>query len=239
MDRFLKALVVDDDETDANLTRDQLVEVGYNVLVRYDAETALEHLTAEEAKYDLLILDVKMPTLDGITLAKRLRSYNVKTPILFLSGHLENGTRKLILGMTAVDYLEKPASINQLASKAMDLIATWQVYAEIGAIKNSVEALTIAVRETMVSRSHLSAEIDRKRMREAQVYAIVEEATEPEKLYGRTRKNRFVQVIAGLLLVVISSVVGLVFYNHQGVIEVKSDIRLITVAIQSIEKKIQ
>ncbi len=103
-----KILVVDDNETNVEIITHILLEAGYEVVVAYDGEYALE--LADALELDLILLDILLPGISGLEVAKKLTSEE-KTkhiPILFLSAL--NETRDIVRGFEtgAIDYITKP-----------------------------------------------------------------------------------------------------------------------------------
>jgi DNA-binding response OmpR family regulator len=105
-------LYVEDDETIAYLTRDNLELRGYTIDHVPDGRQALEHFRSNI--YDLCLVDIMLPELDGYTLAMEIRKLNSSVPILFLTAKslTEDKIRGLTLG--ADDYITKPFSIDEL-----------------------------------------------------------------------------------------------------------------------------
>ncbi len=106
---------VEDDSTLAFLTKDNLEQRGYTVTHIEDGETAWE--TFKSADFDLCILDVMLPKLDGFSLAKHIRSMNDSIPILFLTAKTMREDKLEGLTLGGDDYLTKPFSIEELVLK--------------------------------------------------------------------------------------------------------------------------
>ncbi|TGK83181.1 response regulator [Leptospira noumeaensis] len=112
-----KILVVDDNETNIEIITHILLGQGYEVAVAYDGEYALE--LAEALDFDLILLDILLPGLSGLDVAKQLlvmdRSKN--TPILFLSAL--NETSDIVKGLEtgAVDYITKPFQESEILAR--------------------------------------------------------------------------------------------------------------------------
>jgi two-component system response regulator MprA len=102
----MRVLLVDDDRELAEYVRRGLEEEGYDVTVRFDGSAGLD--TAERTAFDILVLDVMMPFLDGFEVTRRFRRLDVRTPILLLTARdaPEDVVRGLDAG--ADDYLTKP-----------------------------------------------------------------------------------------------------------------------------------
>lgn len=112
-------LVVEDEKRLANLVRRALEEEGHVVDVSYDGAEALE--MAEGTDYDLLVLDLMLPHVDGIELCRRLRSAGKDTRILMLTARDAVEDRVLGLESGADDYLVKPFSFAELLARVKAL----------------------------------------------------------------------------------------------------------------------
>lgn len=108
-------LYVEDDVTLSFVTRDNLQLNGYDVDFCGDGVTALEMV--EKKAYDICILDVMLPRMDGFTLATMIRETNQQVPILFLTARSAKEDRITGLRLGADDYLTKPFSIEELVLK--------------------------------------------------------------------------------------------------------------------------
>jgi UDP-3-O-[3-hydroxymyristoyl] N-acetylglucosamine deacetylase len=117
-------LVVDDDERVRSSVGDVLRDEGYRVLTAVDGLEAVDAVTAEGP--DLVLLDVWMPELDGIEVLSRIRESRPRLPVVIVSGHgnVETAVKATRLG--AVDFIEKPFSIEALLEcvhRALDVSA--------------------------------------------------------------------------------------------------------------------
>lgn len=110
-----KLFYVEDDETLSFVTKDHLEMNGYAVYHFADGESALEGFI--NGNYDLCILDVMLPKMDGFQLAKEIRRRNIDIPILFLTAKALKEDRIEGLRLGADDYISKPFSIEELILK--------------------------------------------------------------------------------------------------------------------------
>lgn len=110
-----KILYVEDDEALSLLTKDLLEEQKFEVVHSADGMSALKIF--KELKFDLCILDVMLPKLDGFELAKKIRQLNSEIPILFLTAKQlpEDKVKGLQIG--GDDYITKPYNIDELLLK--------------------------------------------------------------------------------------------------------------------------
>ena len=109
-----KILYAEDDETLAFLTKDNL-EQYYDVIHCDDGEMALNAFKKDT--FDICILDIMMPKMDGFELAENIRKTNSEVPIIFLSAKTLKEDRIKGLRLGADDYLVKPFSIEELLLK--------------------------------------------------------------------------------------------------------------------------
>ena len=116
----MRVLVVDDDRKLAHMVRRELEEQGYAVDVANDGEEGLAF--AEGGPYDLILLDVVMPGLDGMTVCRRLRERKVNTPVLMLTARDGVADRVGGLDSGADDYLVKPFNFRELGARVRALL---------------------------------------------------------------------------------------------------------------------
>jgi DNA-binding response OmpR family regulator/HPt (histidine-containing phosphotransfer) domain-containing protein len=111
----MKALVIEDDRATGDILADALSCHRWIVERAWDGEAGLELTDSHE--YDLILLDIGLPKIDGITLCKRLRSKGCQTPILLLTG--QNSTEAQIAGLDAGadDYVTKPFNLEVLLAR--------------------------------------------------------------------------------------------------------------------------
>jgi len=115
MEKKTRILYVEDDTTLSFVTRDNLELKGYSVDSCEDGVQALEMFGKQI--YDLCILDVMLPKMDGFTLAGKIREKNSDIPILFLTARSTKEDRIYGLQLGADDYITKPFSIEELVLK--------------------------------------------------------------------------------------------------------------------------
>ncbi|RDC65383.1 response regulator transcription factor [Adhaeribacter pallidiroseus] len=105
-------LLVEDDENLSFLIQDNLEQQGYTVQLCRDGATALQAFARQT--FDLCILDVMLPVLDGFTLAQEIRKINTRVPILFLTAKAQPEDRIQGLRLGADDYVTKPFRLEEL-----------------------------------------------------------------------------------------------------------------------------
>jgi DNA-binding NtrC family response regulator len=110
-----KVLLVDDEKDFLEVMAERMAARGIEVSTASSAAEAIR-LTEKES-FDAIIVDLMMPEMDGIEALKLLKKEKPESQVILLTGHatLEKGIEAMKLG--AVDFLEKPADINQLTNK--------------------------------------------------------------------------------------------------------------------------
>jgi len=110
-----KILIVDDDKTIAELISDVLEDENFQTVICSNGEFAL-HEIEKNNDFDLIILDIMMPQMDGLELCKKIRDY-VSCPILFVTAKSRTLDAMLGLEMGADDYIFKPFVIEELVAR--------------------------------------------------------------------------------------------------------------------------
>jgi DNA-binding NtrC family response regulator len=112
----MKLMLVDDEERFLETTKKLLSRKGYNVLTATSGSEALDKLIMENVH--VVILDVKMPGMDGVATLKAIKSRYPLVEVIMLTGHatVESAVDGLKSGAT--DYLMKPADLDELIRKA-------------------------------------------------------------------------------------------------------------------------
>ncbi|NSC22476.1 response regulator transcription factor [Streptomyces albus subsp. chlorinus] len=113
-------LVVDDEPAVRDALRRSLSFEGYETLLAADGAEALDQVTAHEP--DLVVLDILMPRMDGLTAARRLRAAGRRVPILMLTARDTVGDRVTGLDAGADDYLVKPFELDELLARVRALL---------------------------------------------------------------------------------------------------------------------
>jgi two-component system alkaline phosphatase synthesis response regulator PhoP len=113
-------LLVEDEEHLHEALKLNLEMEGYEVDSAYDGGGALKQI--QSAHYDLIILDIMLPSLDGFSITERMRLNNNQTPILILSAKNTSSNRVQGLKLGADDYLTKPFNLEELLLRVAKLI---------------------------------------------------------------------------------------------------------------------
>ncbi|MFF2461354.1 response regulator transcription factor [Streptomyces mirabilis] len=115
-----RILIVDDEPAVREALQRSLAFEGYDTQVAVDGADALEKATAYQP--DLVVLDIQMPRMDGLTAARRMRGAGTTTPILMLTARDTVGDRVTGLDAGADDYLVKPFELDELFARVRALL---------------------------------------------------------------------------------------------------------------------
>ena len=113
-------LVVEDEENLHEALKLNLEMEGYNVSSSFDGADALKQI--QSAHFDLIILDIMLPSLDGFAITESVRLQHIETPILILSAKNTSANRVQGLKFGADDYLTKPFNLEELLLRVSKLL---------------------------------------------------------------------------------------------------------------------
>ena len=113
-------MIVEDERRLSNIIKKGFVEDGFAVDQAFDGEEGL--YLAEGEQYDLIVLDIMLPKMDGLQLCRELRKKNIKTPILVLTAKSTTEDKVAGLDSGADDYITKPFSFVEFRSRVHALI---------------------------------------------------------------------------------------------------------------------
>ena len=115
----MRLLVVEDEKDLCDTIAKVLYDSGYEVDTCYDGEEALDYILTEE--YDLIVLDLNLPGMDGMDILKELRQKNEETKVLILSARSQIVDKVEGLDAGANDYMEKPFHLQELEARIRSL----------------------------------------------------------------------------------------------------------------------
>ena len=113
-----RVLVVDDEPAMRELLSQTLALAAYDVDTTPDAEAALEMLRKPSRPYDLLIADLKMPGMDGLSLIRRIRDMGSAVPIIIITGFSTKGSAIDAVNLGVSGYLTKPFRVHEVLAAA-------------------------------------------------------------------------------------------------------------------------
>ena len=116
----MRILIIEDEHRLSNVVKKGLVEEGFAVDQAFDGEEGL--YLAESESYDLIILDLMLPKIDGIEVCRQLRKKKIRTPILMLTAKTTTEDKVVGLDSGADDYLTKPFAFTELKARIQALL---------------------------------------------------------------------------------------------------------------------
>jgi len=115
-------LIAEDEEPLRTLAAQLLSELGYTVLLASDGEEALRIYRDPGVQIDLMLLDIVMPRMSGRQVYEAIRKQGSKTPAIFISGFVPEGTRANYGADLNAPLIQKPYSIGDLGRKVRDVL---------------------------------------------------------------------------------------------------------------------
>ena len=116
----MRILIIEDEHRLSNVVKKGLVEEGFAVDQAFDGEEGL--YLAESESYDLIMLDLMLPKIDGIEVCRQLRKKKIRTPILMLTAKTTTEDKVVGLDSGADDYLTKPFAFTELKARIQALL---------------------------------------------------------------------------------------------------------------------
>ncbi len=124
-----RVLIVEDEQHIAELLQDNLLDEGYESARAHDGEEALDRLRG--GSFDLILLDVRLPGIDGFEVCRRLRARGDFTPVLFLTARRDPDSRVQGLAIGGDDYLAKPFHLAELLARVRGMLRRRAWYARL------------------------------------------------------------------------------------------------------------
>ena len=134
-----KILIVDNDDGLIHFLSRLFVKQGYEVASTTDGTTALRRLAEEP--FDAVLLDYRMPGLDGLETLTAVKQAHIKTPVIIMTAHGTTETAIQAMKLGAYDYLLKPFDTEELRKIVADAIAVSRVMKEVVSVAGSATAL--------------------------------------------------------------------------------------------------
>ncbi|APJ03136.1 response regulator [Silvanigrella aquatica] len=153
-----------DDEKDILESLQQILEMdNYTVLITERASKALEILKSEEI--DIIVTDLAMPEMDGLTLSKEIRQINQFIPIVFVSGHIAREHAKKFMELGVTDFVDKPFTIDTLLLAIDRALQSKSLWKEILKISRACFKTFVYIQkmESLLLNTELEAEILKER----------------------------------------------------------------------------
>jgi DNA-binding response OmpR family regulator len=147
-----KILIIEDDRNIAQLLDLHLKDMGYSVTLAYDGTEGLNEAVSK--RYDLIILDIMLPGIDGLEICRRVRSGSRYTMIFMITCKSSELDRVLGLEIGADDYLTKPFSIRELLSRVKALFRRME----------AIRAASAEGKEKTLSAGNLFIDLERRKV---------------------------------------------------------------------------
>jgi DNA-binding response OmpR family regulator len=174
-----KILVVEDEREIARLVEIQLRDEGWEVTVCHDGPSGLAAATS--GKFDLVVLDLMLPGVDGLEVCRRIRAASEYLPILMLTARSSELDRVLGLEIGADDYLTKPFSVRELVARVKAILRREEALADRTPMSRiEVGELTVDLDRRQVTRGEKEIELTAK---EFDLLAFF--AAHPGRVYSR------------------------------------------------------
>jgi len=141
-------LVIEDEPTITEFLKTGLAYEGYEVVVAPDGKTGLDRARGRE--FDLIILDIMLPDIDGFEICRRIRAAGITAPILMLTAKKEISDRVTGLDMGADDYMTKPFSFDELLARMRALLRRAGHKLESSELRTSDIVLNTDTREIFI-----------------------------------------------------------------------------------------
>lgn len=172
----MEILVVEDEVGLAQHISRTLIEAGHEATVCHDGETALGE--AEAKHYDLIVLDIMLPGMDGFEVLRRLRTAKQATRVIILTARGEVSDRVTGLDLGADDYLAKPFSMQELLAR---VCALGRRFPESAPIKLQVGDLVLNLADRKLYRGGRQIELSARELTLLRVLM-----REPGRIFSRT-----------------------------------------------------
>jgi DNA-binding response OmpR family regulator len=177
-------LIVEDDYDIVELIDIHLQDIGCNLKKVYNGKHGLEAALSES--FDLIILDIMLPEMDGIEICRTLRAKNIKSPIVMLTAKAEEIDKVLGLEIGADDYITKPFSIREFIARIKALLRRSEMHAQA---YTSASNHIISFKNLEIDREKKKVSLDGQRIdlsrKEFELLTLL--ASNPGKSYSRTR----------------------------------------------------
>jgi DNA-binding response OmpR family regulator len=172
----MRILVVEDEARLARHVTSALTEAGHDPVMIRDGETALGE--AEQTSFDLIVLDVGLPGMDGFEVLRRLRANGISSRVLMLTARGELSDRVTGLQLGADDYLPKPFAMQELLARVR---ALGRRYPEKPALRLRVADLTFDLASNEAHRGDRRIELSARELTLLKVLM-----REPGRIFTRT-----------------------------------------------------
>ncbi|OJJ20073.1 DNA-binding response regulator [marine bacterium AO1-C] len=149
-----QVLIVEDDRNIADLLNLHLLDLECTTDIAYDGLEGYQKTLSQT--YDLILLDVMLPSMDGLEVCRKIRAKEIHTPIMMLTAKSEEIDKILGLECGADDYLTKPFSVRELIARVKAIFRRTQMHQE------SLNKLQ--QKETLLNFAHLEVDLQKRKV---------------------------------------------------------------------------
>lgn len=115
-----KLLIIDDEENIRKMLKQSLEKDGYNIELALNGEEGFEKV--KDSNYDLILLDLNLPGMDGIEVLEKLREDDISTPVLIVTGYGSVDSAVKVMKLGAIDYLQKPFNPKDIKEQVQQIL---------------------------------------------------------------------------------------------------------------------
>lgn len=118
----MKVMLVEDNRMNARLLEHVLTREGFDIVIFYDAESAIS--AAENEAPDIILMDIQLPGMDGLEAVRRLKgdALTAAIPIVAITAHAMRGDEERILSAGCEGYIPKPVNTREVAGKLREYV---------------------------------------------------------------------------------------------------------------------
>ena len=180
-----KVLIIEDDQQIVELLEIHLQDMDCQLAKAYDGQKGLDLALAEP--YDLIILDLMLPSMDGLEICRRLRGKEVNSPTLMLTAKAEEIDKIIGLEMGADDYMTKPFSVRELLARVKAIFRRIDRFSEKKSLTSASNRIKAG--DLIIDNDKRKVTIQDKRIdlspKEFELLNLM--ASQPGKSYSRTQ----------------------------------------------------
>ena len=180
-----KVLIIEDDPNLIDLLEIHLKDLQCELDKAMDGKTGFEK--ASSGQFDLIVLDVMLPEMDGLEVLRRLRGKEIRTPILMLTARSEEIDKVLGLEMGADDYLTKPFSVREFIARVKAIFRRIEIWQQKPAASSSNAALQFGDLAIDIDKRKVTINDKRVELSPKEFDLLSLMASNPGKSYDRSR----------------------------------------------------
>lgn len=180
-----KVLVVEDDPNIVELLDIHLNDLECTLEKAYEGKAGLQKALTNE--YDLIILDVMLPGMDGMEICRRIRGKEIQTPVMMLTARSEEIDRVLGLEMGADDYLTKPFSVREFVARVKAIFRRMEMMSKLEATSKKEGVLDFGALKIDADKRKVTLDGKRVELSPKEFELLILLASNPGKSYDRAK----------------------------------------------------